>query len=885
MKKILSYILISFVIFTNLFAPFTVGIGEKNNIRIEKNEAHALNFGDIVLSIETLPNDKEIGINVSVNWAENTTGTANGVQLILTAPDGSKQIKYADFPITDSFSEKQSTTTPVLFSDLTPGTTYSLRATARLSSLGLGVSTGAGGDNLYLFPTDDASLKDIKDKINETVIDETITTKTTYVQNVIVDKKVTNDNTKRSEQQTMPACSTGYFSFSVGGCFAQIVYYVLFVPTSYLFALAGTFFDYTFAYSINDTSYRSAFVVQGWGLVRDFCNMFFIFIMLYIAIGTILSLHSMKTKETIINVVIIGLFINFSLFATQIIIDASNITARVFYNSDAIKITENGANGVANATPGLAVGEGGVIPLSAALVNKINPQNIIINAGKVNDIAPVSNTSVLQNEESEANMTAGTFILIVLLAVGVNVVGIIVFLSVGLIFVSRVIGLWLAMIMAPLAFFTYILPEMSSTKMIGWKNWWQDTLKLAFLAPVFIFFMYIILKFLQLDLIADPINKTGTGLEFFVATIIPFAFVMILMMKAKSIASDMSGEIGKQITGGISAIGGMALGGAALGAAAVGRGLIANPMKMMKSDATRNAALKNFNMLKPSTYGKAVSAGMAHIGLKTQAGVAVQKKLTGYGKEIGEKSHAEHILNEQADKISKGSKFSDLDSGQQARAKTAASKIEIARTLYKKDADKLTSDEARDVESYIDAAGEVKGVNMDRLRQSMVNVTTNVTQLLNQAAQAAHGMNFNQLQTTNLAASNDILDQVTKLDKFHDAKHLEDKYNTRIKDFMGVGKTISSIPTSSFDVRNAKMSGLLAPIGGAMKLSLSSLGMSAGKAQGDFMKDLKQTLTESVEKISKSMKVEVKVDGGHGGGGGGHDDHGAKDAHGGGGHH
>ena len=67
--------------------------------------------------------------------------------------------------------------------------------------------------------------------------------------------------------------------------------------------------------------------------------------MLYIAISTILNLHGFNTKSTIINVIVIGLFINFSLFATQVIIDSSNIMARVFYNSDAIKITEKGIDG------------------------------------------------------------------------------------------------------------------------------------------------------------------------------------------------------------------------------------------------------------------------------------------------------------------------------------------------------------------------------------------------------------------------------------------------------------------------------------------------------------------------------------------------------------
>ena len=385
-------------------------------------------------------------------------------------------------------------------------------------------------------------------------------------------------NQTPSGDSIMPACAVFIGKGTIMGCVAQGFYYIFFVPTSYLFALAGTFFDYAFSYSVQDSSYRSSFVVEGWGLVRDFCNMFFIFIMLYVAIGTILSLHSMKTKETIINVVIIGLFINFSLFATQLIIDASNITARVFYNSDSIKLTPKGPAGAASVVA--KVSENGVIPLSAALVNKINPQSIIINAKEINKINNNSNVGVNeQASTTDGDIGVGQFILIVLIAAAVNIIGFSVFLIVGVLFIARVIGLWLAMIISPLAFFTYILPEMASTKMIGWQNWWSDTLKLAFLAPVFIFFMYIILKFLQIDLISDAAGKTG--LDFLIATLIPFAFIMILMIKAKNIAVDMSGEMGASITKAMSSVGpagamkfaaGVYGGAIAGGAAALGKG-------------------------------------------------------------------------------------------------------------------------------------------------------------------------------------------------------------------------------------------------------------------------------------------------------------------------
>lgn len=840
MKKVLSHILILVIVFTNLFAPISVGLGLNNKIEIKKNVINAAN--DIDFKITPAVTGTSIQAKVSI-----ISGDPGGG--LYTLQDSSSYELEGSLidpsgEMVGDFNEEISSQTlfplSISFKNLKPLTLYKLN----FKLLEVTEKTSMSEGMLLTVKTGSETIGE--KTIPVSTVDENTTTPVEMEATELGGSREGEVNKPTDPTLSLPSCNI-FTNFT--GCIAQATYYALFVPTSYLFALAGVFFDNTFAYSVQDSSYRSSFVVEGWGLIRDFCNMFFIFILLYVAVGTILNLHSVKTKETIINIVIIGLFINFSLFATQIIIDMSNVTARVFYNSDAIKVTVEGQtdNTFANATDGGTVlaeeKEGGVIELSAALVNKVNPQNLILRRNEISNYK-AKGTSGSAVGEKPSSMDAGQFILITLMAVGINVIGFIVFLSVGLIFISRVIGLWLAMILSPLAFFTYILPEMSGTKMIGWRNWWPETLKLAFLAPIFIFFLYIILKFLELDLITDASSKTG--LDFFIATIIPFAFIMILLMKAKSIAKDMSGEMGQQITGGISAIGGMALGGAALGAAALGRGLIKNPLKMMtSSEATRNAALKNFSVFKPSSYGKAISAKMGGAfnskSTATKEGSnMLRDQLLKNKKTAGEKSHAQHLLDESADKISKGSKYSDLDADQQKKAKGNVDREEASRALFGKGSDTLDSTQARDLARVFNANGDIDTALLRTIATS-----------LNRGAQGA---------------------------SFHDSKHLEQKYNERGP---GIGaNTLNSIATGSYDVRNTKMTGIMSPLGGAMKLGLSSLGMSAGKAQGDFLKDLTQTLKESITNISKTIKVDVKMDSSHSGGG----SHGGDDSHGG-GHH
>ena len=637
MKKVLSYILISLILFANLFAPFSVGFDNKNNIKINLNKASA--------AVD--------------DWSY------------------VRQARGVDYPSPQTSYElcKSNRDADIIKYPAITGTNFTIcsSASGQVAPGGTAIPTADPNATDYYFTTTVAGAAPIDS--NPTTLAQCNTERAAMEAKVVPNGSgtVSQCNSKQVIQQVlnnvqteqnkdvssdkMPSC--GVITGTIAGCAAQIIYYVLFIPTSYLFALAGVFFDNTFAYSVQDTSYTSSFVVQGWGLVRDFCNMFFIFVMLYVAIGTILSLHSMKTKETIVNVVIIGLFINFSLFATQVIIDASNVMARVFYNSDSIKITEKGANGVANKTPGLKVDESGVLPLSAALVNKVNPQNIIIHSEKVGQIKDSAGKTT-----DASSLSAGTFILLTLLAVGVNLIGIVVFASVGLIFVARVIGLWIAMIMAPLAFFTYILPEMSSWKMVGWKNWWPDTLKLAFLAPVFIFFLYIILKFLELDLISDPLSKDG--LSFLIATIIPFAFIMILLMKAKSIASDMSGEIGQQITSKLSMAGGLALGAATGGAALLGRNVIgryanktANNQELIDKaaagDKVAKAKLSMARGLSKSSFDFRQTAAGSAFSKETGMNLNTGTKYLG----LDSKKTAGGFVAQQQRKLEKENKFAD----------------------------------------------------------------------------------------------------------------------------------------------------------------------------------------------------------------------------------
>ena len=68
------------------------------------------------------------------------------------------------------------------------------------------------------------------------------------------------------------------------------------------------------------------------------------------------------------NIVVIALVINFSLFTTKIVIDASNILAKIFYNN-ITSINPSGAE--------LKPEDGGQKSISIGIVDKFDPQEII----------------------------------------------------------------------------------------------------------------------------------------------------------------------------------------------------------------------------------------------------------------------------------------------------------------------------------------------------------------------------------------------------------------------------------------------------------------------------------------------------------------------------
>lgn len=365
-------------------------------------------------------------------------------------------------------------------------------------------------------------------------------------------------------------------SFDMEACLAWITYGLFWWPTHFFAEGAARLQDYFIFYSINEGSYRSAFIEEGWRIIRDISNLFFIFALIYIAIAIILdsSVGGISPKKLIVTVIMMALLINFSLFFSRVIVDAGNVLAYTFYRQIAVK-----------KGSGETV-EGRIQPIGLAIINISNPLRMI-NA----------------QTESPIRASAGDarFFLIASFASGVfNIMLIILFISVSIFFIGRVIGLYFLMMFAPFAFASKAFPNAAKfVPQLSFKGWFKEIISLSFMAPIFLFFVYLTARFLSegIGLIPPP-DTTNSTMGTFVSIAIPFAFAYGILQQGKNTAKKMSGEFGGAASKGIAAVAGIGMAVASGGTALIGRkavGAVAslsNKESLMKKAAAGNVSAR-----------------------------------------------------------------------------------------------------------------------------------------------------------------------------------------------------------------------------------------------------------------------------------------------------
>src|SRR3989338_8254606 len=110
--------------------------------------------------------------------------------------------------------------------------------------------------------------------------------------------------------------------------------HTIFIVAPRLLAAVANVFNYVLGMTLDNANYSAVGAIkEGWAFSRDVVNLFFIFILLFIAIATILQIESYGAKKLLVWLVLVALLVNFSLIASQFIIYATNSLGILFYQS------------------------------------------------------------------------------------------------------------------------------------------------------------------------------------------------------------------------------------------------------------------------------------------------------------------------------------------------------------------------------------------------------------------------------------------------------------------------------------------------------------------------------------------------------------------------
>jgi len=308
--------------------------------------------------------------------------------------------------------------------------------------------------------------------------------------------------------------------------------------TQILAGLTAVVLDFILMHSISSSTYTSGIIEAGWEILRDFTNIIFIFALLVFAFKMVLGQGA--DKKQFVKIILIALVMNFSLFVTYAIVDASNILARVFYNR--IETTgDSSASGGGQASDAFndvfSSYEGMKSP-SVAVLSTFNPQRII--------------TGAAGGEGQSTGLKFLPLFFIVFAAGALNILIITIFISVMLLFLGRTIGIMILGILAPVAFASVAIGgKWVNQRYIGFNWWVGEITKLAFMAPVFLFFLYLTVTFATNKGVLASMTSAPPQANFLstiLNVVLPFAIVATLLYLTKKVTKKMAGDIGGTIT-------------------------------------------------------------------------------------------------------------------------------------------------------------------------------------------------------------------------------------------------------------------------------------------------------------------------------------------------
>jgi hypothetical protein len=241
-----------------------------------------------------------------------------------------------------------------------------------------------------------------------------------------------------------------------------------------------------------------------WSVFRDLGNIMLVGMFIFISLRTILGIDSNSNKQLVMNVIIVALLMNFSLFFVKAAFDVTNFFAFQFYKSiSSIQVTTNGKTeqkdvGVA-ARFGTLSGAGSLTP------DGNSPVTRLFEAAQKSQQASAEKTGKTDkwNWGIAGLAVQGTGITIMYLGAGA------VFAYGSFLMIVRTLMVILLMITSSVAFITYVLPSQNIRKYF--EQWRDGLIQNAIFGPLLMILMWasIMLSDALVGVGSDGVKKSG----------------------------------------------------------------------------------------------------------------------------------------------------------------------------------------------------------------------------------------------------------------------------------------------------------------------------------------------------------------------------------------
>ena len=349
------------------------------------------------------------------------------------------------------------------------------------------------------------------------------------------------------------ALGSGALNGAVNGlsaiAFIAGVLLVIYGASTLFLTIVGNFLDNVFSWNLLWNPSTIPVVLDGWRIMRDLANGFFILVVLWIAITIIFNLDSLGGKKLLVRVIVVALLINFSLLMVSAVFAFANVLARPFYTAIGLDLnnkessiskvitaktfiqetaktvastnvqdlfknevsqqTRTTPNEGTSAYASLWRSLGGVRetqaagPLALAWIGLkwFGPTIAVALAQIVASMVVAGGTIAIFWSQGMSLIVADVFLLALLMA----------YVTMTVLLLLRLAAMIFLAILAPIAFISLVIPRYGER---FWNQWLSYLFNWAFMAPVFYFMLYIALLFQDQMFTAVPGGSTGSNMGF-----------------------------------------------------------------------------------------------------------------------------------------------------------------------------------------------------------------------------------------------------------------------------------------------------------------------------------------------------------------------------------